>query len=380
MVGLDAMNMSLFLKKILSICLGLMIICGQTASADQLGEIQSNRSGVFFYSDNIPSDVCECFADNIGDIAQSMTVSLSKLSATIEFGNIISVVGTDKLFLTPIYCDNQLEYLLYINISEYGFSVGYSASECKELEELDDGIYCFYSDETGLYVLGDNEKITIVQNKLQESMVSMDSFDVSELAIVDFKGKVHNENVDENSTKSVLSKELSTVKRVANGTPGYCWLSSAVAVCQYYGSNVTMSTAHTYAHGLGHVYTQCTGGGTLSDIYNVIHSATGKTGVKVYYSSTTRINAANELQSINNNIPVATLWMHYDSSGTAISGHSMVFTGYQFNNTTGAFTYIIMDPNQTSRYYMVSTYSASTPGYVINGDTYYWRHAIYDWN
>ena len=67
--------------------------------------------------------------------------------------------------------------------------------------------------------------------------------------------------------------------------------------------------------------------------------------------------------SIYNNTPVYSDWEYVDSEGT--HGHAMVICGYIFNNTTGAFTYVIMDPNESSRQYIVTTYSNTNVTYVL---------------
>ena len=147
------------------------------------------------------------------------------------------------------------------------------------------------------------------------------------------------------------------------------------ASCYYYDyTTVTADQAHMLVHGLDHEVSQCPGG-YRSQSYGIIHNYTGKTGD----NTTARRTAGNVLASINADIPVYSSWSYY-SGGVFVSGHEMVICGYSFDNSTGAFTYTLMDPNYSSRRYIVSTYSATSVYYYIGTHAYEWKGSIYDWN
>ena len=95
--------------------------------------------------------------------------------------------------------------------------------------------------------------------------------------------------------------------------------------------------------------------------------------------TTSQCNAVKAMYEINLNKPICSEWGPV-SSLTA-PGHAMVICGYVFDNSSGAFTYIFMDPDQSSRRYASSTYSASPAvvSLVVGGTAvaYTWEGSIY---
>ena len=165
-----------------------------------------------------------------------------------------------------------------------------------------------------------------------------------------------------------------SVPYVANGgVYGYCWCSSSAAICQFYGYSTTPTDVHIIGHGTSHTLNYCPGG-SPSEAYSAIHAITSKTGNVDMQGI--RNNAPNVKSSIDSGIPVYSSWGYY-SGGNRI-GHAMVICGYTYHDSTGVFTYKIMDPNNTSYRYVYSTYNASSITCLVGTNTYTWEYSIYD--
>lgn len=350
------------------IVMSLAIACSYMSVAQGSPGI-SETGKCLFYTEEIPTEINTYLEESAETLAESMIVSLGLSEATIEFGHVISVFGTDSLYYVPVFIGQEIVYLLSVDTQGGTITACYGKWDCLGLDLLTEGKYYLYSDEDGVYLIGERQSRVLYRFGQSDAIPKYNPQLVSNCAAVDVNGRVIQNRVSGNSTKSILSKELSAVPGVGN-VRYTCWAACAASICQYYGnSTVTGNYAHTYAHGTTHTRQNCPGA-TLAVSYSVIHNLTGKIGT---YNDSTRLNAANVMAAINQSKPVVAGW--HPVYGI---GHEMIFTGYQFNNTTGAFTYTMMDPDSTSvsnRVYLTATYSSATPNY--HGKE--WTEAYYDW-
>ncbi len=360
----------------------LLLLCfliapGHFASANE----SPNRNEVLIYTDRSAAvEAKSIIAELSKDLTASITVSYGVQGGELLFGNLFSVLNCSNLFYMPVYYNNKCICIVKILDRTGDVVVSYCNDNCNVINALKPGEYVFINCNDDIYLASESSSYCF-ESKTKCAEKTLPTLDVNtlpkELECVELSECIKKYPVE--NTKSILSKELSTVPYIANGgTYGYCWLSSAVSVCRYYGSNVSLSDAHTFIHGLNHTLSLCPGGSIISS-YGVIHNYTGLDGSYSYDSSVSRINAANAYASIYNDTPIYSSWKYYEN-GNLIDGHAMVICGYIFNNSSGSFTYVLMDPNNSSRQYLLSTYTASTISYTISNHNYNWEMAIYDWN
>ena len=152
------------------------------------------------------------------------------------------------------------------------------------------------------------------------------------------------------------------------GKYGYCWLCVACEISEYFGgSGVTLSSAHSVAHGTSHTLYNCPSG-NRDDVNTVVDYYTGKTGTK-----TGALSAYQTVLAIGNNDPVCSVWKH----GSA--GHYMLIAGYSYDPNNYDFSFIIHDPNYTVPVYLYCSYYAISFSYQINSDYYTWTYSLYNW-
>ena len=361
----------------------LLLLCITLTPVKYIDACEKDSIGdVMFYTDIAASEKMNfSLLETYERLGNSIAVSYEIEGREVLFGNLLSVINCDGLFYIPVFCDSRCVCIVKVYESAGKLSISYCDENSALLNTLKPGKYYLEKWADAIYLLSDSTSFCFesLLQKNDEKAPIYDEDDIGESAdLVNLFDYLN--TICIGSTKGILSKELTSVPYVANGgTYGYCWLSSAVSICRYYGSSVTLEDAHRFIHGLGHSLISCPGGSIIS-AYGVIHNFTGLSGNYSYDSLTSRINAANAYSSIYNDIPVYSFWSYYDSLGSFVSAHSMVICGYIFNNTSGDFTYVIMDPNYSSRQYVYSTYTASTISYTISGDVYDWEMAIYDWN
>jgi len=277
-------------------------------------------------------------------------------------------------YLALVYLNGECEYLLQILIDNGEYLITYGKDYAKELSSLHDAeCYCIELDNS-TYVVGNDGTVYDLSGENRIDSICFEEEIVRGITCEPIK---KNRVPFGESTKGLVGKTL-TVSNVIINNGNYCWLCSSLSMCRYYGSSVSTTTAHNYVHS-SHSYTACTGG-TKSDIYNLISHYTGKSAQWASSGTSMQCDAAHTLTSIQSNIPILAWMSRVDSSGVR-RNHTVIIKGYTLNNTTGEFTYEIVDPNYTYTKYQTSTYSAATMKYQqTSGRQYTWEDCLYGWN
>ncbi len=348
---------------------------------------KEDKSVIFYVEETTRYSLAENYLfNNIYGLLASIEYNNLVKSEDYYLGKLISVNGTDNVFFAPIFDSNNncivLVKVFCDNLSN-SFSISFSDSKIDIFNNLETGKYYLSLGNDCIYLIGNNicelldgENNTNVLNKSSICTLQK-SRDYSEINILsEFLFENHNSN---HQNRSIISSSLS-VPFVSNGGGGgiygYCWCSSSAALCKYFGySSTTADNVHILIHGLSHPLVNCTGG-SPNDAYNAIHNITSKTATVC--GKNIRNDAANAMSSINIGVPIYSSWGYYDANNVR-TGHAMVICGYTFDNSNGAFTYKIMDPNKSTYQYAYSSYSATSVNYLIGSHYYTWESSIYDW-
>ncbi len=329
------------------------------------------QSSLYFLGNAIPDSYSHELVRKLPDILDNIC-SISQIeNAVFEAGTPIAVLNSSA-YLVPIRINGVCEYLLQMDCIDGEYLFCYGTDGAAEFDALKPGTYYCASENDTMYILGDNgvKLFLFGVGNADDIFYNTALIDKFSANLLTFDYLSHSTG----SAKGILSKTLDVTNILYNGNYSYCWLSSAISMCRYYGSSVAVSTAHNYIHS-SHTYPSCPGGSKL-DTYNLISHYTGKSAVW----APSRCKAPSALASINLGIPVLAWLSRTDSSGNTIH-HTIIIKGYTFNNTTGDFTYVICDPNYTSTKYQTSTYSATTMKYQQSATIQYtWTDALYDWN
>lgn len=330
---------------------------------------------VYFSVSSNAREIDDLMRSELEDISGILASVLNVHSGKLSFGRPITVYGCEGYYYIPVFVQEECRLMIsYLETESEKGAISFFDNGCKELNALESGLYCFRSCSDGIYLIGENTSFRIEKNCYPSAMDYMKPEGALSDNMIPFSGIAFEKNMEEGALRGVVSKELTTVPYVSNSTGNKCWLSIAVSVAQYYGSSVTCASGHGYAHP-NHSYPACPSG-TLDDSKNVILGATSFTSGTV---TTSQCNAAKAMYEINLNKPICSAWGPV-SSLTA-PGYAMVICGYVFDNSSGAFTYIFMDPDRSSRRYASSTYSASPAvvSLVVGGTAvaYKWEGAIY---
>lgn len=330
---------------------------------------------VYFSISSNAREIDDLMRSELEDISGILASILNVHSGKLSFGRPITVYGCEGYYYIPVFVQEECRLIIsYLETEDGKGVISFFDTGCKELNALEPGLYCFQSCSEGVYLIGGTTKFRVERSCYANTMDYMKPEGVPSGKKILFSGGTFEKDIEDETLRGVVSKELATVPYVSNATGTICWLSVAVSVAQYYGSSVTCASGHAYAHS-DHAYLACSSG-TLDDSKNVILGATTFTSGTVTAS---QCNAAKAMYEINLNKPICSAWGPV-SSPTA-PGHAMVICGYIFDNTSGVFTYIFMDPDQSSRRYASASYSASPAvvSLVIGGIAvaYQWEWAIY---
>ena len=326
----------------------------------------------------------------LDDITEGISLVDDLWGKTIQYGEVISVLGDDSVYFVPVFCEKKCIYIIKVTVENNELkSIVYGQDFSGMLNTLLPGEYYFESKDKIIYLVGKNGSYVVENEENLEVNFPVYNKNVKHVGVNPLYS-VKYSIIKDCNTRDTLYKELTTLPRVANyglAGNGSCWLSSALAISRYYGDNTSdmpydiHNQFYTYYpddasyngyHNKTNVYTPhqiyaCTGGSIID----------GNLAIKMRVSKAGTIqnnpSASMVYSSIYNNTPVYSDWEYTDSSGI-IHGHAMVVCGYIFNNSTGSFTYIIMDPNQSSRQYVVTTYGNTN---ILYG-SYTWINYIYN--
>ena len=328
---------------------------------------------VQFYGNSMDARTEEFFNEYEEGILS--TISTIEKTSDVCSGAPIEVIGASNCYFVPVFVDKTIQYLITINYDNGCYSVSYSKYFAKDIQELETGCYYFYKNGDNTYLVNEfGNGLDIVSGETRSIDTDMDIKD--ERYLITETAPDAREIVQ---PRALIGRELSNFPIVRNGGKyGYCWLPSALSICKYFGSTMSLSQAHTYAHGSTHTLYYCNGG-TINDAYMLIYHNMMKVGD----IDSSNISAAKVLSSISGDSPVYMGLSSGTSSGTLI-GHAAVICGYYLDNTSGQFTYIIADSNYSDLIYQVGSYSSSLSTYSpVSGVSYSWTETIYnlrDWN
>jgi len=330
--------------------------------------------GVWFYSYEMTEEERSRVENNLQSVVDTI-VFFENEGFIFEYGTPISVDSSSDSFLLPLYVDGECKYL--VSVTEMGeeYCISFFEDGAKIFDSLENGQYYIITIDDDLYIVDISGKQIKLHDGEEWFLINRNNIEeMSGISRIRIRKTVLPYN---DGAKSLIGKTLEVTPIANGGQYGYCWLSSALCITKYFEPSISVSltTAHNYIHGNSHPLYYCNSG-NRSAAKTVIEHYTGMNCT----NTTSRCNAANALTSIQSGIPVYMSLSRTDSSGNTI-GHACVICGYTLNNTTGVFTYVIMDPNYGSYKYQTSTYSATNVVYSpVSNKIYNWVGALYDWN
>ncbi|MCR4598474.1 MAG: hypothetical protein K5678_05510 [Acetatifactor sp.] len=378
-----------------------LLICTLIIVLIAKNTIASEKRIVCFYTGE-NSYVNNYLQNRINDIAHGIVMIEKQTKGDVTFGQPLEVLDSDSVYLVPIFMEDDCKYILTISVLHNNEVVSsFSEAGSEIINGLSDGRYYLQQSEGKIYIVGEEgsclfgmetedssrEDYPIFDNNLINGMETTNIRDYNEKVIV-----------STSEMRSIMSKELSAVPynqnyggaNTSGEIFGCCWLSCAKSISEYYGAtNFVWATIHDAIHdywdGDGvfhhHLFYSCTGG-TVADALMAIDLGSSKEPSYTHMG----VSAPNTYTSIYNDIPIFAAW--HDTDPDVVGGHATVITGYIFDNTTGSFTYSMMDPTCSSRVYVPSSYSATsltyTASYTNQGQTivkvYTWWKGAGGWH
>jgi len=331
----------------------------------------AHKQQVYFFTELPSNEIREKIEAYYQTVADGIATVEGYDNISLDFGEMLRVYGNNQVYYIPVFVDSNCVYVIKATVNGDEVGLNYGVSITNILNELENGFYYFEEKEDVIYLVGD--RTTYVLENFAHKIESKPIFDNSKALNTGISLCQKSKSIKVSlSSKSVLYKELTNlpyIQNYGNGNGGgCCWLSSAYSVCKYYGTNAYMADEHHAVPGHGNHSVLYCPGGTLSDSLTVLNNCIHKTASNTTNNQTPSL----AYSQIYNDLPVITSWT--STSGSGSIGHAMVICGYIFDNGSSAFTYIIMDPDVSTRVYIPTTYNTSGLMY----GSYSWVGSLYN--
>jgi len=372
------------MRKKISIILVIVLIVLNTMSFNsyKTSADGTDRNRVVRFLTSVSEDdpINDQLVDKIRVIANNLSVT-DGIEEIFYVATPISIIGIQDYYYLLIGYDNAFKYVAKVGLYNDTIAISYSEDFSAILNQLPDGDYFFVENDGNIYLSRNDGWNYLVEgdcNKETKKKVDLMDFRSAHLTTERFEiVNIYNDTIivePINYNRAIAQKTLSVPYH--SNLANYCYLCAAVSICEFFGYNVSMSSAHSLIHN-DHLYMMCLGG-TIFDAINIIGQFAHKAG-----SITGGLSAAQTMTEISADRPILSRWDHYEYDGNgnmSVATHAMVVNGYIFDTNNMDFTYVIRDSNpaSSSYVYLISNYNASNVVYYNAGDSFSWNVSYYN--